>query len=104
MPTVLDLLGYEVESGEYPSYSLLHPPGERTLVVSCFNKDKCLVSIRGREKFIHHSEDRPDELFYLEEDPLEEHNLAGERTRKEIDERREDLLRWRSRIEAMYGR
>src|SRR5215218_11303361 len=26
LPTVLDLLGYEVEGGEYPGYSLLRPP------------------------------------------------------------------------------
>jgi lipoteichoic acid synthase len=103
LPTVLDLLGYEVEGGEYPGYSLLRPPGERTLVVSCFNKDKCLASIKVFEKYIHHYGDRPDELFDLSEDPLEEHNLAGERTRKETYERRKELLRWRSRIEAMYG-
>jgi arylsulfatase A-like enzyme len=104
LPTVLDLLGYEVEGWEYPGHSLLRPPGERTLVVSCFNKDKCLVSIRSREKYIHHYGDRPDELFDLEKDPLEEHNLAGERARKETDERREELLKWRSKIETMYGR
>jgi arylsulfatase A-like enzyme len=105
LPTVLDLLGYEVKGGEYPGYSLLcPPPQERTLMVGCFNKDKCLVSIRGHEKYIHHYGDRPDELFDLEEDPLEEHNLAGERDKKATDERREELLRWRSRIEATYGK
>jgi lipoteichoic acid synthase len=103
LPTVLDLLGYEVEGGEYPGYSLLRPPGERTIVASCFNKDKCLASIKVFKKYIHHYGDRPDELFNLSEDPLEEHNLAGERTRKEMDERRKELLRWRSRTKALYG-
>jgi arylsulfatase A-like enzyme len=103
LPTVLDLLGYEVEGEEYPGYSLLRPPGERTIVASCFNKDKCLASIKVFKKYIHHYGDRPDELFNLSEDPLEEHNLAGERTRKEMDERRKELLRWRSRIKALYG-
>ena len=103
LPTVLDLLGYEVEGGGYPGYSLLRPPSERTIVASCFNMDKCLASIKVFEKYIHHYGDRPDELFNLSEDPLEEHNLAGERTRKEMDERRKELLRWRSRIKALYG-
>src|ERR687894_2527762 len=40
LPTVLDMLGYEVENGEYPGYSLLHPiPEDRTLFISCFFED-----------------------------------------------------------------
>jgi len=103
LPTVLDLLGYEVKQVEYPGYSLLRPiPEERTLFFSCFNKDKCLASLKGTEKYIHHYGNQPDELFDLSKDPLEERNLAGERP-KEAEERRDELLAWRSRINATYG-
>ena len=96
LPTVLDLLGYQVENGEYPGYSLLRPlPEDRTLFFSCFYKDKCLASIRGYEKYIYHYGNQPDELFDLSKDPLEEHNLVDERT-KEAGERRYELLAWRS--------
>jgi hypothetical protein len=98
------MLGYEVKDGEYPGYSLLHsPPEGRTLMFSCFNKDKCLASIRGHEKYIHHYGNQPDELFDLSTDPLEEHNLANERG-KEAEKRRGELFIWRSRINAMYGK
>jgi lipoteichoic acid synthase len=106
LPTVLEMLGYEVKNGEYPGYSLLHPlPQDRTLRFACFHnteeKDQCLASIKGSEKYIYHH-DLPDEFFDLSEDPLEQKNLAGERP-EEVAERREDLLTWRSEINAMYG-
>jgi lipoteichoic acid synthase len=104
LPTVLDLLGYEVKGGKYPGYSLLRPlPEERTLFFSCTNRDKCLASIKGHEKYIHHYGDQPDEFFDLSEDPLEKRNLLDERA-KDAGKRREELLAWRSRINAIYGR
>ncbi|MDX6381594.1 MAG: hypothetical protein QOI57_2618, partial [Rubrobacteraceae bacterium] len=50
-----------------------------------------------------HYDNQPDEFFDLSKDPLEEHNFADERA-KEVGERRDELLAWRSRINAMYGR
>jgi len=104
LPTVLEMLGYKVNNGQYPGYSLLHPlPEERTLRFNCITERKCLASIKGYEKYIHHYDDQPDEVFDLSEDPLEKRNLAGERGQKELDERREELLAWRSRINAGYS-
>jgi arylsulfatase A-like enzyme len=95
LPTVLDLLGYELKGGKYPGYSLLRPlPEDRTLFSSCTNRDKCLASIKGYEKYIHHYGDEPDEFFDLSEDPLERCNLADERA-EEARKRRDELLAWR---------
>jgi lipoteichoic acid synthase len=103
LPTVLDLLGYEVKDGKYPGYSLLRPlPEERTLFFSCTNREKCLASIKGHEKYIHHYGDQPDEFFDLSEDPLEKRNLLDERA-AEARKRCDELLAWRSRINAIYG-
>ena len=41
---------------------------------------------------------RSNELFDLSEDPLERKNLADERAR-EVGERRDELLAWRSSVE-----
>ncbi len=102
LPTVLDLLGYEVKDGEYPGYSLLHPlPEDRTLMFSCFHEKACLASIEGAEKYIYHHGNQPDEFFDLSKDPLERKNLAGERG-EEVEERREALLEWRSSVNAAY--
>ncbi len=104
LPTVLELLGYEVENGEYPGYSLLHPlPEDRTLMFSCFNKNKCLASIKGSEKYIHHYGNQPDELFDLSIDTFEQENLASMRDKAETDGRREGLLVWRLEIDAQYA-
>jgi arylsulfatase A-like enzyme len=103
LPTVLDLLGYEVRNGEYPGYSLLRPlPEDRTLMFSSFNKDKYLASMKGTEKYIHHYGNQPDEFYDLSVDPFEEHNLVDKRA-EEVRERREELLAWRSRNNAIYG-
>jgi lipoteichoic acid synthase len=104
VPTVLEMLGYNVQDGHYPGYSLLHPlPEDRTLRFSCITEHKCLASIKGSEKYIYHYGDQPDEIFDLSNDPLEEHNLAGERSAEELYRLREDLLAWRSGVNAGYG-
>jgi arylsulfatase A-like enzyme len=104
VPTVLEMLGYDVEDGRYPGYSLLHPlPEDRTLRFSCITDRKCLASIRGTEKYIHHYGDQPDEIFDLSKDPLEQRNLADERGTEEINERRDNLVAWRSGVNAGYG-
>jgi lipoteichoic acid synthase len=104
LPTVLEMLGYEVENGEYPGYSLLRePPADRTLRFSCWFEEACLASIRGTEKYIYHYGDQPEEIFDLSKDPLEEHNLAGEYSKEEMAERREALIEWRSSVDAEYG-
>jgi lipoteichoic acid synthase len=103
LPTVLEMLGYEVKDGQYPGYSLLHPlPEDRTLMFSCFHDKACLASLKGDEKYIYHHGNQPDELFDLSEDPLEERNLADERGEEEMDRRREELLEWRSSVNATY--
>jgi len=101
LPTVIEMLGYELKNGNYPGYSLLHAlPEDRTLMFSCFYEDTCLASIEGSEKYIHYFDKRPDEFFDLSEDPLEQENLAGDGG-KEADESSEvfrfpaqEALRW----------
>ena len=104
LPTVVEMLGFEVENGEYPGYSLLRPlPEDRTLRFSCISSRKCLASINGDEKYIYHYDNQPEEVFNLSEDPLEEHNLADEYSEEDLDKRREDLFQWRSSVNATYG-
>ncbi|MDQ3965130.1 MAG: sulfatase-like hydrolase/transferase [Actinomycetota bacterium] len=104
LPTVVEMLGYEVKDGKYPGYSLLHPlPLDRTLRFSCISYRKCLASIDGYGKYIYHYRNQPEEFFNLSKDPLERRNLASVPSKKELDDRREDLLAWLSRVDAEYG-
>src|SRR5215208_6669220 len=66
LPTILEMLGYEVKDGEYAGYSLLHPqPEERTLFFSCISTRTCLASLKGNEKYIYHYGNQPNEVFDL---------------------------------------
>jgi phosphoglycerol transferase MdoB-like AlkP superfamily enzyme len=104
LPTVLEILGYEVKNGKYPGYSLLHPvPEDRTLMFSCISSFKCLASLKGEEKYVYNYGNQPDEVFNLSKDPLEENNLASLYSKEELDKRREDLLAWRSKVDTEYG-
>lgn len=77
-------------------------PEERILFFSCYHEDECMASIEGSEKYVYHYDNWPEEFFDLSEDPLEERNLAEERS-GEVNERREDLFEWRSRLGYAYG-
>ena len=102
-PTVVDLLGYDVTDGGYPGYSLTDLPENRTLKFSCWYDDTCVASLRGQTKYIHHFDERPDQVFDLQEDPLEQNNLVEERP--ELGEkRREELFEWREENNELYGR
>jgi lipoteichoic acid synthase len=103
LPTVVDLLGYEIEDGAYEGSSLLHPlPEERTLMLGCWNESGCLASLKGTEKYVYHFGDNPDEIFDLSEDPDERRSLAEERP-EEAEKRRRELLEWRAEVSFKYG-
>jgi phosphoglycerol transferase MdoB-like AlkP superfamily enzyme len=105
LPTVVEMIGYKVKNGKYPGYSLLHElPEDRKLRFSCISNHECLASTKGTEKYIYHYGKRPDEFFDLSKDPFEKQNLISERSKDEIDKRREDLILWSTKVNAQYGR
>jgi lipoteichoic acid synthase len=103
LPTLFDMLGFEVTGGQYPGRSLLGPPEEdRTLYFSCFDEYRCLASIQGTKKYIYFFGNQPEEVYDLASDPLERNNIAGELSRKELKEKRLQVLAWYSKVNAMY--
>ena len=107
LPTVFDLLGYEVKGGDYPGYSLLALPENRTLKSSCWYDDKCLASLNGDEKYIYHYKgEQPkgtkrEQFFDLSKDPLEKNNLAKSH-QKELKQRKRELFEWKAENERLY--
>jgi len=105
LPTLFDLLGYEVKGGYYPGRSLLaRPDEERTLFFSCFDEYRCLASIRGTEKYIYFYGNQPEEVYDLASDPYEKNNIANEQSRAELKHKRLQVLAWYSKVNAMYGK
>lgn len=101
-PTILDLLGYRTANGRYPGASILDRPENRTLYSNCRPDRLCMSSTRGYEKYIYHYGQKPSEFYNLRKDPLEQNNLAGRVGKKELDRRREDLLRWHEESAALF--
>ncbi|CAN5153143.1 hypothetical protein BH24ACT16_BH24ACT16_08340 [soil metagenome] len=102
-PTIVDMLGYELEDGEYPGSTLLEPlPQGRALNFNCRPDLKCAARIEGYEKYIYHYGKEPEEFYDLRKDPRERDNIIGEQSEKKLSRMREELLQWRLDSAALY--
>ncbi len=100
VPTVADLLDFEIRDATFPGTSIAKLDEDRTMRAHCWYERRCMASINKREKFIYHFEQRPDEFFDLAEDPDEKNDILG--SIDDASQRRRDLIVWRSRVNAMY--
>lgn len=95
LPTLLELVGLEVEAGRLEGTSLLHPvEADRALRHACWRSFRCLAERRGSEKFIDLYEDGPARVYDLAEDPAESEGWSPD----DLAVRREALRAWRSRV------
>lgn len=102
LPTVADMLGYRISGGDYPGFSILSPPGDRTLKASCYHERTCVTSIRGDQKYIYSYGNRGEEYYDLTADPKERKNLIEQQPEKKVENLRDALLAWEARVEASY--
>jgi arylsulfatase A-like enzyme len=102
LPTVTDMLGYEIAGGIYPGSSILSPPEDRPLMLSCYQENRCLASIKGDEKYVYYYGNKPEEFFDLSEDPHERENLADQMSEEKLKELRYELLAWEAKVESTY--
>jgi lipoteichoic acid synthase len=101
VPTVLDLLGFEIGEGGYVGRSLFADGPPRVLYAACYNDDKCVARFEGDLKFIHHFGRQKDELFDVVKDPRELRNLARV-TLTDVEPLRADVLDWYRQTRVMY--
>ena len=102
LPTVLDALGWAPVGGT-PVPAPLRDAQAQPVYVSCQSANRCLSRIDGTAKYVHHFGHRPDELFDLAADPLEQDNLLGRLSRQEVAGLREDVLRWRADVRTAWA-
>jgi lipoteichoic acid synthase len=101
LPTVVELLGFEPSKGAFQGKSLLHPIPRRALMSSCYGTQVCLARLQDDEKYIHHFDRRPDQLFDLSKDPGERDDLAALHPAR-IQELREQVLAWDRAVKTLY--
>ncbi|CAN5756845.1 sulfatase-like hydrolase/transferase [soil metagenome] len=102
LPTVADLLGYNIEGGTYPGTSFLDGVAERTLTASCYQENRCLSTIEGQEKYIYYYGNKKEEFYDLAKDPLERKNIADKQSADKLEKLRNSLLAWQGYVQSSY--
>ncbi|MDO5736411.1 MAG: sulfatase-like hydrolase/transferase [Propionibacteriaceae bacterium] len=103
LPTVIDLLGFDLESDTAYRPSLVSDLAQGPLVSTCYARGRCTATIDGDMKLIHHFGDRRDEVFNLALDPHETTDLVGQTDQVWLAEMRDTALRWYLDTENSYA-
>lgn len=99
LPTVLDALGFQVERLNVPGHSLLKPVSpDRKLYFSTSFFDGALAMRTGATKFIYNFDRTPLEVYDIEQDPGEQHDIADTIPEGRHKEVVFDMLVWRERV------
>lgn len=99
LPSLVDLLGYDIEKGEYPGDNMFELDRVRPMHAHCWYERRCMARIVGDEKYIYHFGKRPPEFYDLSEDPMEKNNIISQR---DPEKWLNKLLKWRHKINKMY--
>ena len=103
MPTVLDIAGVEY-AGRLPGTALRgNSQGHADLITSCFYHDYCLTHLSsdgGKEIFFYGKRDV--EIYDLDSDPQEAHNLYAKSTRDNALQRLSFAYKMKTSFEAVY--
>ena len=100
MPTVSNLLGFEIEGANLPGKDIRKVDSNRPLYTHCWYERQCAAKIKGDDKYIHHFDNRGDQFFDLAADPGEQNNIIS--TLNNSGRWRTDILEWRKRVNNLY--
>ena len=103
LPTVVDLLEFELESDTPYTPSLVSDRSQGPVMATCYARGRCTAIIDGDMKLIHHFGDRRDEVFNLAIDPHETNDLIGHTDQAWLVEMRDTALRWYLDTENSYA-
>jgi lipoteichoic acid synthase len=95
LPTIADMLGFSIKDDLLPGISLLRDnPKDRALYYGSVLDEVSIGMRTGSRKYIYNFDSAPMEVFDLEQDPYELHNLAGEITEEEVHSVKNQMLKW----------
>lgn len=107
LPTIIDLLGLQVDSGKFEGYSLRSPADAppiqgRVIYSSCWIEDQCISRMWEHKKYIHYYGKQKDEYFDLTADPRETVNRIDTLSVPDQQKYIDDILAWKTHIRKTY--
>jgi lipoteichoic acid synthase len=103
LPTVLDALGLTPENTNFPGTSFFRPvPADRTLYFSSSIYSHSVGMRKGGLKYIYNFGRTPTEVYAIDHDPGERHDIAATLPRSAIDKAEIDMLVWRERVSRAF--
>lgn len=102
MPTVLDLLGWKTTAGTLPGKSLVSSPGHASVYFSCLSASMCMGMRSGNLKYIQAFERGSLQVFDLEKDPDERHNLANQQPTSRLETVEFNLWNHKLTVKSRY--
>ena len=104
LPTVVDALGLTLENATFSGTSLLKPvPADRTLYFSGALYSQATAMRKGGTKYIYNFGRIPTEVYAIDQDPKEQHDIASTLPHSAIEQAEMDLLVWRERVSRAYA-
>ena len=103
MPTIADALGFQLEGGLYPGFSLLGPvPNDRPVYHSARDGNRVVALRQDSLKFFYYNRRQPMRVFDTRNDPLERHDIAAEIDPDLLKSAEVKLLLWRRSVQQVY--
>lgn len=103
-PTLLDVLGYDIENSAITTQSLLQPAEGDPVYMTCLVRGDCVASVEDNMKYIHWFGDRQDQVYDLTSDPGETVNLVNDMDPDWLEERRLGVLNWWLTNDVRYSK
>jgi|GEM_PF-2749158 phosphoglycerol transferase MdoB-like AlkP superfamily enzyme len=100
LPTIVDLLDYELKSGHSYGASLMEPTKKDDVYSVCKNNG-CMTLINERHKFVYYY-NHPPEIYDAINDPKGLNNIISSIPDNIIKSYTDKLLEWKSRVNSTY--
>ncbi len=104
LPTVVDALGLTAENATFSGTSMLKPVStDHTLYFSGALYSQSTALRSGNLKYIYNFGRTPTEVYAMDQDPYERHDIAATLPHSAIEQSEMDMLVWRERVSRAYA-